>query len=461
LQELNRLYETDEFQMVVIYGRRRVGKTWLIQHFCQEKPAILYVAIEQNDQGALMSFSKQVLEAFPAAKSYLDNFSTWEKCFDYIAEQAKDTRLIVAIDEYPYMAMSNPSISSIIQKVIDTKLLQSRLFLILCGSSMSFMEHQVLGYQSPLYGRRTAQFKIEPFDYYTSSRFYSQNEAYSDEDKLVAYGITGGIPQYLHLIAKYDSLEESIYRNFFRKDGHLFEEPNSILKQELREPAVYNSIIKAIADGASKLNDIAMKSGEDNKKCSRYLSALIDLHMVKKEYPIGSSLSRNGVYALKDTMFRFWYRYVPNYITNIEAGMGEIIVKKKVIPTISEYMGKVFEDICMQYLIHRNKALKLPFMFDQIGRWWGNNPHKRRQEEIDILAISDRSAIVCECKWRNEPVGLDVLYALKEKSISLSSYQSFYYFIFSKKGFKKELIELSGSDPSIELIDLQRIMNLS
>lgn len=458
LKELSRLYDRNNFEMVVIYGRRRVGKTFLINEFCKDKQSIFYVAIEQNDKGALESFSEKVLEILPAAKSYIDSFLSWEKAFEYIAEQAKGKRIILAIDEYPYIATGNPSISSVLQKIIDTKFLSSNLFLILCGSSMSFMENQVLGYKSPLYGRRTAQFKIEPFDYLDSSEFFTN---YSKEEQLIAYGIAGGVPQYLNNLQKEGNINESIYRNYFRKDGHLFEEPASILKQELREPAIYNSIISAVASGSSKLNEIGTKTGEETKKCSKYLSTLIDLHIVKKEYPLGIQSGRNGIYCLHDNMFNFWYKFIPNNITNIEAGMGKIIIEKKVLPQISDYMGRIFEEICIQYMIRRNKTLSLFIMFDEVGRWWGNNPIKKRQEEIDIIAKSGNGAIFGECKWRNELLGIQVLNTLIEKSEILTQYQHKYYILFSKSGFTKELIDLVKTMNNVELIDLDNLFKLN
>ncbi len=454
LKELNRLYNKNTFEMIVIYGRRRVGKTSIIRQFCQDKQHLFYVAIEQNDKGALEGFSEKVLEMFPSASSYLDAFISWEKAFEYVADQAKDSRLIVAIDEYPYIATGNPSISSVIQKIIDTKLLNSKLFLILCGSSMSFMENQVLGYQSPLYGRRTAQFKIEPFDYFDSSQFFPM---FTYEEQLVAYGAAGGVPQYLSSMAKEGTLVDSLYYNFFRKDGHLFEEPSSILKQELREPATYNSIIAAIASGASKINDISTKTGEEGKKCSKYLSTLIDLHIVKKEYPLGRDEGRKAIYSLSDQMFRFWYKFVLGNMTNIEANMGKIILEKKIYPQLSEYMGKTFEEICMQYLIRRNQSLSLFIMFEQIGRWWGNNPQHKRQEEIDIVAKSGEEAIFAECKWRNELTGLSVLQTLIEKSEILSQYPVKYYMLFSKSGFTKELTDAAATMNQVELVHLDQL----
>lgn len=456
IEELNRLYKKEGFQFAIIYGRRRVGKTSIIGEFCKDKRNIFYVAIERNDVGALASFSHKILEVFPQAKNIIDVFASWEKAFEYIYEQADGERFIIAIDEYPYIASGNSSISSILQKVIDTKYLNSNLFLILCGSSMSFMENQVLGYKSPLYGRRTAQFKIEPFDYYDTSKFFNN---YSNIDKLICYGLSGGIPQYIKNIASENELKEAIVTNFLKRSGHLFEEPQNILKQELREPAVYNSIITAIAEGASRLNEIALKSGEESKKCLKYLKTLMDLRIVKKEYPISEKESRNSIYILLDNMFKFWYQFIPENISNIEVNMGDVVFEKKIMPNIPNYMGRVFEDICMQYVIRLNKKLLLPIMFDKIGRWWGNNPSRKRQEEIDFIAISKNDAIFCECKWRNEKADIEVLNNLIEKSNIFAKYKQKYYMIFSKSGFTSGLVEKAEMMENVRLVSVDDLFD--
>lgn len=283
LNELNDLYNQNNFQMVVIYGRRRVGKTAIITEFCKDKKNIQYTAIEQNDKIALETFSEAILEILPKAKSIIDAFPSWDKAFEYIAGESKNERLILSIDEYPYLASGNKSISSILQKNIDIYFKNTNLFLILCGSSMSFMENQVLGYKSPLYGRRTAQFKIDSFDYIDSSLFFPK---YNNEDNVLAYAVTGGIPQYLEIISREKDINTSICNSYFKASGHLFEEPYNILKQEVREPSIYNSIISSIAKGATKLSEIATKTGEDPRKCLKYIKNLRDLKIIVKETPL-------------------------------------------------------------------------------------------------------------------------------------------------------------------------------
>jgi AAA+ ATPase superfamily predicted ATPase len=315
------------------------------------------------------------------------------------------------------------------------------------------MEKQVLGAKSPLYGRRDMQFKIEPFDYYESARFF---EGWSNIDKALAYAVTGGIPLYLNRIKQNGNIAEGIKNEFLKKNGSLYEEPRNLLMQELREPSIYNAIIKAIASGATKPNEIAAKAGEDSKKVSKYLNTLISLHLVQKEVPVIGGKARGGIYKLSDNMFRFWYRFVINNNMNIEAGMKDYVYTEKVSPNFSDYMGLIFEDICIQYLRRKNKEAALPFVFDNTGRWWGNNPIKKSQEEIDIIAYSGKSAIFGECKW-TDTVSADVLISLKDKAKMFGQFDKKYYYIFSKGGFSDSLISLAKSSKDVVLIDLNEI----
>jgi hypothetical protein len=451
--ELNRLYDMEGFKFIVMYGRRRVGKTALIAEFAKNKDSILYISIEQNDKAALESFSAKILERFPAAASMLDCFPSWDKAFSYISEQAEKTRVVLAIDEYPYLATGCSSISSILQKHIDTSFKNSNLFLILCGSSMSFMENQVLGYKSPLYGRRSAQFRIEPFDYYDAGLFFPQA---SFEDKMLAYAVCGGIPMYLNAVAEHGNVTNGICECFLKKSGILYEEPENLLKQELREPAVYNTLIASIARGASRLNEISTKSGEENKKCSKYLKSLLDLQIVCKEQPYQTKQERNSIYILRDNMFRFWYRFIPQNVTNIESGLGKQVFENRIAPNLSAYIGHIFEDVCRDYMRRKNGTGELPFMFNGIGRWWGTNPATKTQEEIDFIADADENVIFGECKWSASKVGLDVLDELKRKSAMFERYTKKNYILFSKTGFRDD-VKKYAAERNVKLVELSAL----
>jgi len=299
---------------------------------------------------------------------------------------------------------------------------------------MSFMERQVMGNKSPLYGRRTCQYKLLPFDFKTSMEFHS---GFNKQEQAVVYAITGGIPKYLLQINDRKTLKENIIRSFFSPDSLLFEEPGNLLKQELREPAVYNSIITAIAAGSSKLNEIATKSQLATSACSNYIKSLISLSIVRREIPIlAKPNTRNTIYRLNDGMFRFWYKFVYENTSVISMHQGEALYAE-IEPQISDFMGEAFEDICRQWMWQENFTSRLPFRFKDCGRWWGTNPHNRTEQEIDLLAYgrdNKAGAIFCECKWTNEKMPGDVIDKLVEKS-GMFGYERKYYYLFSKSGF--------------------------
>ena len=457
LSELNSQYQKNGFRFIVIYGRRRVGKTALIAEFIKDKDHIFYISIERNDKTALDSFSGKVFERFPAPAFLPGSFSSWDNAFEYIADRAGNERIVLAIDEYPYLVTGNPSISSILQKHIDTRFIQSNLFLILCGSSMNFMQNQVLGYKSPLYWRRSAQLHIKPFDYYDSGLFFS-NE--SPEDKMLAYAVCGGIPQYLSAVAEYGDVTEGISECFLKKSGILYEEPENLLKQELREPAVYNTIITSIAYGSSKLNEISTKSGEDNKKCSKYLKSLVDLQIVRREHPYGAPAARNGIYVLADNLFRFWYRFIPQNMTIIESGFGKRVFRDRILPNLPAYIGRIFEDACREYMLRQNETSHIPFFFRGVGRWWGTNPKTRTQKEIDILADAEGRAVFGECKWTNADIDMDVLNRLREQSLIFGQYSDKNYIVFSKSGFSENVKDYAAKN-SIYLVSLEMLYGVN
>ena len=458
LDKLNTLYAGDSFEFAVVYGRRRVGKTTLIREFLKDKESVYYMAVEgtkkENLRGLSAAFLMQGKNNAPAAESYVE-FRDYEAALAYIDLLAGEhRRIVIAIDEYPYLAASYPTISSLVQKHIDECWKDSRLFLMLCGSSMSFMEEQVLGYKSPLYGRRTAQFKIRPFTFWEAGEMLKD---YSAQDRALLYGVTGGIPEYLSRIDGTKDVHENIIRLFFDESGRLFEEPINLMKQELREPMTYHSIISAIASGASRLNEIATKTGLESGGCSNQLSSLIALQIVKKEVPMTQNAnSRSTLYSLEDSMYLFWYRFVRPNSSSIMCGVGRQIYETVVMPQNDDFMGRIFETICRQYLFLPEIYGKLPFPIGQIGRWWGNNARARRQEEIDLMAISGETVLFGECKWRNEKIGRQVVERLLERG-ELFQYPEKYYYIFSKTGFKEETTQYCSEKERVYLISFEEM----
>lgn len=444
LEKLSDLYVSNKFQFAVIYGRRRIGKTTLINEFVKDKPAIYFTGAEENEKDNLARFNRAIHQFTEPESEAVPAFSDFETSLKKIAELAKEERLVLIIDEFPFLAGSCPAISSILQLYIDHHYLQSKLFLILCGSSMSFMERQVLGYQSPLYGRRTTQMKLKPFDFWETQAFFPNM---SKTDVFAVHAITGGIPQYLSFISEEKSLEENISSTFLSTDAPLFEEPANLLKQELRDPANYNSIIQGIASGCSKQNEIATKTGIQNTSITKYLSNLTDLGIVEKFTPVTEAShpkTRRTLYRISDGMFRFWYTFVSRNIDAIERGYGG-----SVWPIIEErlpdFLGHSFEELAIDYLWKNYMDADIvPFHFNHLGSWWGTDHIERKAAEIDIMGVDhqEKSALFGECKWQKEKADRAVLETLLYRG-SLFQYPKKHFYLFSRSGFTSACIKLA------------------
>jgi len=450
LADLNEMYMQEKFQLFVLYGRRRVGKTTLLNEFCKDKDTIFYSAEQSNNKLNLEKFSALVFQFY--GETTLEPFSTWENALTYIDNRQKDKRLILVFDEFPYLVRKNKALMSELQHLIDHKLQHGRLFMILCGSYMGFMEKEVLSAKSPLFGRRTGQLHMKSFDYRTSMRFL---EGFSGEDKLKLYGAFGGTALYLQQVQTGRSFEENIKNAFLRVTAYLYEEPLLLLRQEVQEPGTYSAIIEAIAGGATKSNEISTKIGEEPAKCIKYINTLCELGILYKETPFGEKESaRKTIYGISDLMFRFWYRYVFSNRTLIETGAIEAVWKKRIEPTYNEYMGLVFEKICRDYLTLQNMQGNLPILFTQIGRWWGTDPESREQIEIDLVANDGADYLICECKWKNEKLDLAVLRQLQKKADVFKKKRGDTWFVlFSKSGFTDAVLAEAAADERVILVD--------
>ena len=454
LNSLEKLYASDKFEFAVIYGRRRVGKTALINHFIRNKKAIYFMGVESNDKQNLENFSKNILE-YGVGIQADTAFLSFQAALEYVFQLAEKERLILAIDEYPYVARSSRSLASTLQLLIDKYKENSKLMLILCGSSMSYMEDHVLAYKAPLYGRRTAQMKMQPFDFADACRYFKN---FSDEDKALIYGIVGGTPQYLLQMDDKLSIEENIKNTFLNPTSSLFEEPENLLKQEVREPALYNAIITAIATGSARMAEISTKVGAETSVCTAYLKNLLALGLVQKETPYGEKASRKSIYAIDDNMFRFWYRFVPENYSIISRGASDIAYKR-MEPHLSDYMGKVFEEICKQYLWKLLLKGQSPVEFGELGRWWGTDPFTHSQTEIDIMGEQDiNTALFGECKWTNERVDTGVLETLAKRG-QLFHYGKIYLVLFAKRGFTKGCVDLANRMGNVMLVSYDDLVN--
>lgn len=446
LKILNDRYAKNKSEMIIIYGRRRVGKTELIRQFINDKPHLYYMADMRTNEEQLEIVSNLLAEHFNDKILHEQSLKSWDLVVTYIETKLDvNKKLIFVIDEFPYLVNASPSLPSVLQKHWDTTLKKKNIFIILCGSSMSFMEKEVLSYKSPLYGRRTGQIEVEPFNYFQASEMLV---GIKEDKKLEFYGVFGGIPAYLELIDKSKSLWQNIEEQIFQSDKLLYNEVNFLLMQELRTPKNYFAILRAIALGRTKINDIVQFTGLERGVVGKYLDNLIELKIVERKIPITENplKSRKGIYTISDNYFRFWFRYIYPRLTYIEEGRRKFVMDI-IKNDFTSFLSVVYEDVCRDFL--RLNSSVVPFEIESIGAYW------EHENEIDIVALNKEGNILLgECKYSNKKVGTDVLENLISKSsLFKDKGKYFYYILFSKSGFIENLIEKAKSQKVI-LIDL-------
>lgn len=458
LNVLERLYKKKGFQMVVLYGRRRVGKTTLLGEFAKGKPTLYFTAQIQSAAVNLRSFSRVVYEFFGLPAS-MTSFSSWSEAFSFVAEQAKSLPKppLFVFDEFPYAAEAEPSLPSALQIAIDHEFKDTSVKMVLSGSNEGFMESKVLGSKSPLYGRRTAQIRLQPFDYLDASRMIPW---VPPEERIEYYVTFGGTPYYLAQVDEEMSFQENVEALFFDKAGLLYEEPMMLLRQELREPAVYNSVLGAVAAGATSPKRIAESAGIEPSSVGRYLKTLENLSLVERIVPFGENpaSSRKGLYVIRDPFFAYWYRFVAPNVGAVESGSGQAAARVAVAgEAFSTHVGKRFEDVCMQWLIRRNRFEELPFLASSFGRWWGTDPAAREQVDIDVV-VADKASkqiLLGECKWRAAFNETEVLRKLESRSELVRGFESRYYALFTKAPVSATTAEKAAARGDLMLVSTE------
>lgn len=460
LASLNEFYNKDGIGMTVIYGRRRIGKSTLITEFVKGKKTIFYTATKVGKNRNLELFSKQVVDMLMPGVENI-SFKTTEAVFEFIDKNIGNEKIILVIDELPYWAEKDDALLSILQKYIDTAWKDKNLKLILCGSALSFMEKKVLSEKSPLFGRRDSQIKLEAFHYLDAAKFVPN---YSNEDKAICYGITGGVAKYLSMIDPTKSLDENIVRLFFRTDGYLYDETRNLLIQEFSDISVVNNIVEQIASGVNTLNTIAGKTGEKEQTVLYSLDKLINVGLVEKKKCITEEKNKKKTqYVLKDYMFKFWYEFIPKATSVIEMGQGEIYYAKMVKPVLHSFMGTVFEDMCRYYTLKQGIAGEYGCFITSVGTWWGvenimdkNGDMRVQSADIDVVALSqlDKEAVIGECKFKNEKIDKSIYETLLRRGKLISpKYKISKYLFFSLSGYTDWFESLQDEDVLLLTLD--------
>lgn len=448
---LNNEFDKKTSSFVVIYGRRRLGKTTLIKNFIQGKPALYFLASEEMESQNIRGL-KILMSEFTGSSLLKKDFNfSWNDLFEVFRDYKREERKIIVIDEFQYLGKINKAVPSIFQGIWETYLENENVMLILCGSLIRMMESQTLAYSSPLYGRRTGQIKMKQMEFRHISGFFENR---SELELIEFYAVTGGVPKYIEVFRSYDSIFEAIEKNVLNRQVFLYEEPVFLLEQEVGEIGSYFSILKAIANGNRKLSKMASVLEVPQSNLTRYLQTLIDLDLLERQVPVTEpdpSVSKQGLYFIKDNFFEFWFKFVYPFRSYIEMDDTAYVMDRIRSHFIESHVSFVFEKVCLQKMWELNRSEELPFRFSRVGRWWD------KEIEIDIVGLNDTSKemIIGECKYTGTAVGADVFYQLVEKGRAIPwnrGSRKEYYILFSKSGFKEELSKLAGDRKDLKLI---------
>lgn len=428
---LERRHASGQAELVILYGRRRVGKTELLRRFCEGKRHFFYVADLGTEASTLAELARRYGELFHNDPDST-HFANWDQAFKALARQAGDQRLIVVLDEFTYLLQTSPTLPSVLQRLWDETLQHTHLMLILSGSYVGIMEREVLAYPAPLYGRRTAQWHLLPLGFADARLFLP---GYSVADQVRAYAVLGGVPAYLRQFSDHRPLMDNIETEILSQGAFLYDEPRFLLQMELREPRVYFAILEAIATGRVRQDEIGQAVGVKGASVGYYLNTLRDLGLLQRVVPITEAdpaHSRQGRYQLLDPFFRFWFRFVYRERVHLERG-DTAPVRQAVDSQLDALAGLAFEEICRTRVWDLAAAGGMPFRPQGVGMWWD------AQAQVDVAALDEEYILLGECRWRSRPMGPDILAELKRKAAQVPGTRHQVLALFSRSGFTEPL----------------------
>jgi uncharacterized protein len=464
LKQLEELYaqSNTEAQLLILYGKRRVGKTELVKKFLQDKEGLYFLATHVSAREQLNSATEQFAEYFGDEFIGRTSMDNWQKLFKYIGQKLDNLKkpLVLVFDEFPYMAEGEPAISSLFQYGWDEILKHRKVFLIIMGSSINMMYKHTLQYSAPLYGRRSAAILLEPFDFAQSAEFltaYNPGKKYTFEELFACYALVGGIPAYLRQLNPSLSIEDNLIENILPKDKYLNIEPELLLTEEFNEPQTYLTILKAIGLGRTKSSEIANLVGIDASKLNYYFTQLLTLRLINREVPITESNpenSKKSYYSIADQFLRLYFSLMFTNKSQMEAGdLSELVKNKKDI--VTKLVAKSYEDISVELIKLAIEAKQLP-VFHTYGREWG------KDFEIDLVGLNKEtnSILFVETKYSKNPADVGIYWELEDYSNRMkwgNDKTNKFYALISRSGFTPKMLELA-KEKNITLIHGDKIV---
>ncbi|MDB2262293.1 ATP-binding protein [Halorubrum ezzemoulense] len=444
-EQLTDCYESETADLVVIYGRRRLGKSELVrQSIADREDAVYYQAVESTAQNQLEQFVETATAQFPSLQNVRRD---WEAILETLGEE----NAIVVIDEFPFLIEEDDSLPSRIQRVWDTKLQETGMTLVLVGSSISVMENKVLSGSAPLYGRRTATIDLKPLDVADARKFFP---GYDPETAITMWAIYGGTPYYLQTIDPDETLGTNVQQGILSEQSLLYSEPEFLLRTELRQPNTYFSILRALAHGRRTPNEVAGMAGIESGSLSTYLQKLRRLRLVERHIPVTASptASKRGRYRIAAPLFRFWFRFVYGNQDQLRI-LGDTAYDEVVAPEVADYVSPLFERLCQRALPHL-----VDRRFSDVGQWWF------KEHELDVLGLTESGRVAGECKFTSQPVSEGVLTDLERTASEVRwsdepADGETLYVLFSRSGYTDDLKNTADARDDVRLFELSDLIH--
>ena len=442
---LKKMRDSTRSELVVIYGRRRLGKTTLIREFAKKLPHVYFMADRAGEETMKTSLALTMADALCEPLLQSVKYPNWYDLFAAFDKfRSKKEKTVLIFDEFQYLCQMQPAFASFIQKWWDEHWKNSNILLILCGSVTSMMYKETLSENSPLYGRASAQLLISPLKFQHLKEFIPG----CSHNKLIEfYSLTGGIPRYIELATQYNDFKSALKDLVLNRTGILYNEAKFILHDEISTPNTCWSILNALGSGTTRISELGTKLNLPANQLTRYIDLLKDLFLVNRTVPVlekNPAKSKKGIYKVTDPFLRLWFGCIYPYESFLEFEQPDLVMKK-INNLITNHISGCFEDICRDFV----KENMLEFNCVKVGRQWSKN------YEIDIMGVNEKNeiTIVGECKWSAKKIGLPLLEELKNKIINnkLPVSKNCKYIFFSKSGFTDALIEKAKNSKAIIL----------
>jgi len=445
LKLLKKLYQSSKSELVVIYGRRRLGKTTLIRNFVKKIPHVYFMADRAGEEISKSSLALTMSEALSEPLLESIKYPSWYDLFAAFDKfRSKNKKTVLILDEFQYLCQMQPAFASFIQKWWDEHWKNSNILLILCGSVTSMMYKETLAESSPLYGRASAQLLISPLRFKYLKDFFPK---LTHNELIEFYSLTGGIPRYIELACGHNDFKSALKNLVLNRNGILYNEAKYILHDEIYTPNTCWSILNALGSGTTKISELGTKLNLPANQLTQYINLLKDLFLVYREVPVlekNPAKSKKGIYKVADPFLRLWFGCIYPYESFLEFEQSDLVMKK-IKPQLLKHISFCYEDICRDFV----KKNMLEFNCVKVGRQWAKN------YEIDIAGVNEKNelTIIGECKWSNKKIGLSLLEELKNTSTdnNLPISHNCKFIFFSKSGFTKDLLKKAKSDKSIIL----------